>query len=131
MDFKTFMKKWEKKATSNDIPSNIWHLIIKEFWFYVRTAKEDILEDINVNHIPFSIRWALSEKFPELTKELLINARSFESLRGVNGGWHMVYGQDRLYIKQHLIPFLFKSHNTEHLSILKPLLLEHLDYQVS
>ena len=125
------MKKWEKKATATDIPSDIWYLVIKEFWSYVRSAKEDILEDIDANHIPFSIRWALSEKFPELTKELLIDARSFESLKGVNGGWHMVYGQDRLYIKQHLIPFLFKSHNTEHLAVLKPLLLEYLDYQVS
>jgi hypothetical protein len=131
MNFKEFMTKWEKKATSIDIRSDDWYANLTVFWSYIRSAKEDILEDINLQHIPFSIRWALSEKFPEFTKELLIDTRSFASLKGVNGGWHIVYGQDAIYIKKYLIPYVFKSHNMEHLAVLKPLILEYLDYQIS
>jgi len=125
------MAKWEKKATSIDIRSDDWYINLTVFWSYVRSAKEDILEGVNLQYIPFSIRWALSEKFPEFAKELLIDTRSFESLKGVNGGWHMVYGHDKIYLKNYLISYVFKSHNTEHLAVLKPLILEHLDYQIS
>ena len=125
------MIKWEKKATSIDIRSDDWYANLTVFWSYVRSANEDILEGVNLEYIPFSIRWALSEKFPEFTKKLLIDTRSFASLKGINGGWHMVYGQDKIYLKNYLISYVFKSHNVEHLSVLKPLILEHLDYQIS
>lgn len=130
MTFKEFMAKWAKKATAPDIRSDDWHENMKQFWLYVRSIRKEEL-DVNLKHIPFSIRWSLSERFPELTKELLIDARSFESLKGVNGGWHMVYGQDKIYLKSYLIRYVFKSHNTYHLAVLKPLILEFLDYEIS
>ena len=66
MTFKEFMAKWAKKATSPDIRSDDWHENMKQFWLYVRSIKKEEL-DVNLEHIPFSIRWSLSERFPEVT----------------------------------------------------------------
>lgn len=132
LGFESLMKSWEEYATASSIIPYIWYKFQKEFWNQVHTMPyPQVMDSVNMSHIPFHIRWALAEKFPEYAKKLLIDTRSFDIGRNDYNYHHMVYDKDDIYASRILAPRVIESGSTPLTIFLKPYIRSVFKFYIS
>jgi len=112
LSFNDFMIKWEAVARASNISIYDWHLHQKILWSYVHSFKtESDFDGVNLNFIPFHIRWHLAEKFPMRLKELLIDTHAFD-YQGAAQTFKFHMNKSDIYVKKILVPQIFRMHNS-------------------
>ncbi len=134
LKFEEFIKNWIEFLNSNKyhIDSHYWNIYQQEFWKHTYQMKDpSVLDKVDLEKIPFTVRWGLAEKFLHYAKKLIIDTRSFEHSPQNAGHYRMMYNKDDLYLKHTLIPQMFKTHNNELTALLKPYINNELGYPIS
>jgi hypothetical protein len=127
--FDEFFLKWEKFVNA---PYNSVSTVVEmnqELWKQLRILKDPHkLNTINLSIVPIVNRWFLAERFPELSKKLLIDTTSYDINR--IDGIQFVHGQNKIYLFKYLINQINTSGNPEFKDIVKSLIRKHFDYPI-
>jgi len=127
--FDEFFRNWEKFVNT---PYNSVSTVVEmnqELWKQMRNLNDPSkLNTINLSIIPLVNRWALAERFPELTKKLLIDATSFDINR--IDGIQFINEKKDIYLFKYLINQINTSGNSEFKNITKSLIRKYFDYPI-
>ena len=131
LPFNEFMIKWEVSARAGNINVYDWYIHQKLLWTYVHSFKtESDFDGIDLNFIPFHIRWYLAEKFPIKLKQLLIDTRTFEH-QGAAQTFKFHTNKDDIYVKKILVPQIFRMHNSPIRNPVKVYIRNVFNYPIS
>ena len=131
LSFNEFMIKWAVSAKAGDINVYDWYIHQKLLWTYVHTFKTEWdFNVVDLNFIPFHIRWYLAEKFPIMLKKLLIDTRTFE-YQGAAQTFKFHMNKDDVYVKKILVPQIFRMHNSGIRNPLKVYIRNVFNYPIS
>ena len=130
--FETLLENWKPYTYGTRILPYTWLQFQREFWNQVRgSGFPRIINSPLLETIPFKIRWALAERFPEYAKKLLIDTRSFEHEQKDFNYYRMAYDKDDLYVRQVLIPHIQKTGTCRLSDYLKPYIRSIFQYPIS
>ena len=128
--FKDFIAKWSILVMNDNISSYEWYVHLKILWTYVRRFKTEAdFDNINLNILPFHIRWYLAEMFPIKMKLLLIDTRSFD-YQGATQTFK-IHTNDNLYVRKILVPYILRMHNSCVTDNIKPYIRSVFNYPIS
>lgn len=128
--FKEFIAKWSTFVTNDNITSYEWHVHLKILWSYIHEFKNEAdFDNIDLNILPFHVRWYLAEKFPTKMKLLLIDTRTFDSQDKSQA--FKIHKNDDFYVRKILVPQIFRMHNSCVTDNIKPYIRSVFNYPIS